>query len=413
MIGDVVALLAEIEDIGRDPARSGWSRHVFDPAERALVAWFRERARDLGLRLETDRNGNEWAWWGAPGAGAVAVGSHLDSVPGGGAYDGPLGVASALDAVQRLQREGFRPAVPIAVVVFIEEEGSRFGVACLGSKLFAGAIEATAAKALTDHTGQKFADAARAHGVDPDGLGRDDERLAGLSAFIELHVEQGRGLIDLEQPVAIASTILEHGRYRLTFTGEGNHAGATRMADRRDPTLAFATTAIAAARLASEAEAGHGEAARATFGRYVPVPGGANAIASRVEAWLDVRAPDAERLAALRDSILDAARSAATDMGGDVDIVEESFGPLVTFDLALRDRMKRVLAPGFGAVPELATGAGHDAGIIGEVLPTGMLFVRNPTGISHAPSEHSTDADCRRGVDALAAVLRDLAGATE
>ena len=135
-----------------------------------------------------------------------------------------------------------------------------------------------------------FADAAAAAGVDPAGVGRDDARLAELAAFVELHVEQGRGLADLGAPVAVASGILAHGRWRLRFTGEGNHAGATPMAGRRDP-LAAAAAAILAARAiaASHDDPLNGSNARATVGRLVPVPGGTNVIASRVDAWLDLR----------------------------------------------------------------------------------------------------------------------------
>ncbi len=147
---DVVELLAEIADVGRDAARGGYSRHVFEPAELELRAWFTRRAQALGLVVEPDRNGNLWACWGEPGPSTVATGSHLDSVPGGGALDGPLGVASALSAVARLKARGFAPARPIAVVAFAEEEGSRFGIACLGSKLMTGAVAPAAIAARPD-----------------------------------------------------------------------------------------------------------------------------------------------------------------------------------------------------------------------------------------------------------------------
>jgi beta-ureidopropionase / N-carbamoyl-L-amino-acid hydrolase len=168
---DVVTLLAEIADVGRDERRGGYSRHVFDAAETRLRQWFTGHALDLGLAVTPDGNGNLWAWWGSPGPGAVLTGSHLDSVPGGGAYDGPLGVASALAAVSSLKSAGSRPSRPFAVVVFAEEEGSRFGHACLGSKLAAGQLNAGVARGLTGPDGVTFADAALGAGVDPAGLG--------------------------------------------------------------------------------------------------------------------------------------------------------------------------------------------------------------------------------------------------
>jgi N-carbamoyl-L-amino-acid hydrolase len=411
---DVVDLLAEIADLGRDAARGGYSRHVFEPAELELRAWFTRRARALGLTVEPDGNGNIWAYWGERGPGAVGTGSHLDSVPGGGALDGPLGVASALSAVARLKARGFAPSRPVAVAAFAEEEGSRFGLACLGSKLMTGAVDPAAIAARTDAAGATFAQAAAAAGVALDGMGRDDERLAALGCFVELHVEQGRALADLGAPVAVASAILAHGRWRLTFTGEGNHAGATPMAGRRDPVVAASAAVLAAREIAAARDdpAG-GVNARATVGRLVPVPGGTNVIASRVDAWLDVRGDTDSAARALVTEICASIQLAAARHGCGVEITKESYLPEVTFDAELRRRLQTVLeeAAGPGGVPVLATGAGHDAGVLAAELPTAMLFVRNPTGVSHAPAETASDDDCRAGADALATVLAALAGA--
>ena len=404
---DVIDLLAEIEGIGVDPVRGGYSRFVFEPAELELRAWFTRRAAALGLTVEPDRNGNIWAYWGARGGGTIAVGSHLDSVPGGGALDGPLGVASALSAVARLQADGLTPSRPVAVVAFAEEEGSRFGIACLGSKLTAGAIAPESAGLLADAAGTTFADAAGSAGVDPAGIGRDDARLGELAAFVELHVEQGRALADLGAPVAVASGILAHGRWRLRFTGEGNHAGATPMAGRRDPLAAAAAAILAARAIAiSHDHPREGGNARATVGRLVPVPGGTNVIASRVDAWLDLRSDADASTRALLAEVVVAAEEAAAEHGCVLEVTEESYVDTVVFDPALRDRVAGLL----GGPPVLATGAGHDAGVLAAKLPTAMLFVRNPTGVSHSPFETASDEDCRAGVGALTAVLRDLTG---
>ena len=404
---DVVGLLGEIADIGRDSVRGGYSRHLFEPAELALREWFTRRAGALGLDVELDRNGNIWAYWGARGSGTITLGSHLDSVPGGGALDGPLGVASALSAVARLRGQGVVPARPVAVVAFAEEEGSRFGVACLGSKLMVGAIDPARAVELTDATGVTFAAAAAPVGLDPGGLGRDGERLASLAAFVELHVEQGRGLADMGAPVAVAASILAHGRWRLRFSGEGNHAGATTMRDRRDPVVAAAAAVLAARDIAARHDdPSHGTHGRATVGRLIPVPGGANVIASRVDAWLDVRGDSDASARALLAEIIDAIRDRAASYGCQVAVTEESYSGPVAFDADLRTR----LADALGGPPLLATGAGHDAGVLADILPTAMLFVRNPTGVSHSPLETASDDDCRAGVDALATVLRELLG---
>lgn len=398
-----LGLLREIADVGADSRRGGYSRHVFDDAERDLRDWFVERAHALGLAVETDRNANIWAWWGAPGSDAVVTGSHLDSVPGGGAHDGPLGVASSLAAVARLQERGFAPARPFALTVFAEEEGSRFGVACLGSRLLSGAIDPERAGALTDSSGRTFAEVAADAGYP--AIGRDDDALSRIGAFVELHVEQGRGLGSDGPPVALGSSILEHGRWRLDVRGQGDHAGTTAIADRRDPMLP-AAQAILAARAAASARSG----ARATIGRMEPMPGGTNVIASRVSAWLDVRADSERDTRAIVAEVADAVARAAAQEGCEASVVEESYSGEVRFDPALRDRLSELLAPRLGDVPVLPTGAGHDAGVLAARVPTAMLFVRNPSGISHAPQEGADDAAVEIGVDALADVLAGLTG---
>jgi N-carbamoyl-L-amino-acid hydrolase len=396
----VNGLLGEVSDVGRDGRRGGYSRHAFDRAESELRTWFIEQAVRRGLGVTTDRNSNLWAWWGKPGPNAVVTGSHLDSVPGGGAFDGPLGVASALDAVDRLREAGIEPSRPVAVVMFVEEEGGRFGVPCLGSRLMTGAIDADAARRLTDADGYTLAEAAAKAGFEPERFGPDDTALAGIGCFVELHVEQGRLLDRMagEHPVAVASSILAHGRWRFTVTGEGNHAGTTEIADRRDPMLPAAAAVLAARRAVVDTEG------RATIGRLVPVPGGSNVIASAVEFWLDARASSADQTRAIVRDVGTEVRDAATEEGCELTIREESYGDAVVFDPVLRDHLAGLL----GGVPAIPTGAGHDAGILATRVPTAMLFVRNPTGISHAPDEHAEPQDCVAGAQALATVLGEL-----
>lgn len=236
-------------------------------------------------------------------------------------------------------------------------------------------------------------------GADPARIGRDESALGRIGMFVELHVEQGKGLIDLNRPVAVADSILGHGRWRFRFRGQGNHAGATLIDDRNDPMLPAAQLVLAARRTAATTPDG-----RATVGRVVPNPGGTNVIASTVDVHLDARAPRGAR--SMVDDLTEQAREFASQEGCQVEVVEESFGDTVHFDPALRDRLRGVLDD----APALPTGAGHDAGVLAAEKPTAMLFVRNPTGISHAPEEHATAEDCEEGSHALARVLADLAG---
>ena len=324
---------------------------------------------------------------------AVLTGSHLDSVLDGGAYDGPLGVVSALAAVDLLRDRGFTPSRPIGVGVFVEEEGSRFGLACLGSRLATGAMTWDDARVLRDRDGVALEDAFAdvEHG--------DADLLADVGCFVELHVEQGRDLVDRDVPVGAASAIWPHGRYRFDFTGQANHAGTTRMEDRRDPMLTYAMTVLAAnkqARVSGQ---------RATFGRLDVRPNGTNAVPSAVTAWLDARAETPEHLDAMLADVERLAQERAGRDGTALTVTAESVSGAVHFDA---DLTARIAGP--GGWPVIPTMAGHDAGVLSSAgIPTAMLFVRNPTGISHSPDEHAETADCLAGVEALADTLERLA----
>ncbi|WP_312182060.1 allantoate amidohydrolase [Arthrobacter sp.] len=395
----VTTLLDAISGLGRDPVRGGYSRPVFSTAETDLRGWFLAEAEARGLAVETDRNGILWAWWGEPQRGALVTGSHLDSVPGGGAFDGPLGIAAALAAVDTLKQRGVQPNRSLAITVFPEEEGSRFGVACLGSRLLTGAIDPDTARNLRDADGITFADAARAAGLAPEHIGRDEDALARIGDFVELHVEQGRGLGEEGPAVAVGSSILGHGRWKLTVHGQGNHAGTTLMEDRADPMVAAAQI-ISAVQQTAAAQPG----ARATVGRLQAVPGGTNVIASRVELWLDARHEEDAVTAALVETIHGKAQKIAAFEGCSVTLTRESFSPTTTFDPALQRQLQLALPQ----APVLGTGAGHDAGILAGHVPAGMVFVRNPTGISHSPEEYVEDADADYSAEALADVLEAL-----
>jgi N-carbamoyl-L-amino-acid hydrolase len=398
----VSGLLQDISTVGRDTSRGGYSRPVFSGAETELRGWFIYQASRRGLDVHTDQNGIIWAWWdSATGArkDAVVTGSHLDSVPGGGEYDGPLGVASALIAVDILKARGLRPRRPLAIAVFPEEEGSRFGVACLGSRLLTGELDPDKARQLKHPDGNTYAEVAAANGQDPRLIGVDYTTLQQLGVFVELHVEQGRGLIDLNQPVAIGSSILGHGRWKLSIGGQGNHAGTTLMKDRRDPMIAAAKAVVGIRDIARKYRD-----ARATVGRLQPVPGGTNVIASRVDLWIDVRHPDDSVTAALIEAIRLNAQTIAAEEGCSASLTVESLSPTVHFDGGLRDRLKELLP----AAPVLDTGAGHDAGVLSSHVPTAMLFIRNPTGISHSPGELVEDWDAEAGGVALADSLAGL-----
>jgi len=402
--GDLLDAFAALAAIGHDPGGTGWTRLAWTDEDRAARAWFTGQAGSRGLDYERDRNGNLWAWWGDPGAGdALVVGSHLDTVPCGGAYDGALGVAAGFAAVSALGQRGLTPRRPVAVAAFADEEGGRFGLATFGSRLLAGALDPGQVLGRTDAGGVSVAEAVAADGLDPERLGPDPERLAGIGRVLELHVEQGRALADVPAPLGVATGIWPHGRWRLVADGRADHAGTTRLPDRHDPALV----------LARAIEAGREEAERhggvATIGRVEVHPNATNAIPGRITAWLDARAPRRIDLDALIDGWCAEVQAAAGRHGVTLAVQAESVSPAVSFDPELRGCLRAVLGRLGLPAPELPTAAGHDAGALAAAVPSGMLFVRNPSGASHTPVEGASDADCGTGVAALAAAIEELA----
>ncbi|HEY2642704.1 MAG TPA: allantoate amidohydrolase [Galbitalea sp.] len=392
----VGSLLGELSSVGVAPA-GGFTRLAWTAADSQCREWFVQNASARGLDVEVDRNGNLWAWshQHLPGK-ALVVGSHLDSVPNGGAFDGPLGVASAFAALDLLDDVGFRPTRPLAIVAFADEEGARFGVACSGSRLLTGSLDPDRLRALTDNDGVTAADAMRTMGLDARSAGADTERLTRIGEYLELHIEQGHlttsaGVDGLtpDAPLGLATEIWPHGRWRVDLLGQQNHAGTTRLADRRDPMLALARV-ILEVRRAAEANG-----VLATVGKVRVSPGAVNAIAGTASAWIDARG-DAEA----------SVRAAIAELQHDSGLlaIEESWTSATVFDEQFTESLASAIG---GELPRLPSGAGHDAGVLALAgIPSAMILVRNPSGISHAPEEFAEEDDAERGVVALAAAIR-------
>ncbi len=398
---------AQLEPVGLHHETGGYRRYAWTDADMSCREWFATNAENRGLSLETDGNGNLWAWWGNAGAGdAIVIGSHLDSVPDGGAFDGPLGVVSAFAATDALRGRGIVPLRPVAIAAFSDEEGARFGMSCVGSRLLTGQLTRERGLSLQDAAGINLERAMRTVGHDVDRVGPDPERLQRIGAFVELHVEQGhamiqgpqrsraRGLVEYGSPIGLATSIHPHGRWRFDLAGRADHAGTTALVDRDDPMLRLASLVTAARKHAYSA------GAVATVGRVIVEPNGVNAIPSLVRVWLDVRGPE-EGL--VRGVV------AQVEAAVGVEAVTESWTPEVEFDPDLRKRLARALKPTYGTVPELSTAAGHDAGILASSgVPSAMLFVRNPSGTSHSPVEYVEPADRYSGVHALTQIVQEL-----
>jgi hydantoinase/carbamoylase family amidase len=354
-----------------------------------LVAGWMEHA---GLDVSVDAAGNLFGRLaGTSAIEEVWSGSHLDSVPQGGRFDGALGVIAALEAVERLGPQDRT----LAVVAFRDEEGWRFGNGCFGSRALCGGL-ATAELETEDGAGISIAAAARSLGLGPvPASGWLDRPPA---AFVELHVEQGPVLAAQDVPLGIVTSIVGLARLRVAFEGQGGHAGTTPMEGRRDALVAAARFV-----LATKSAAEHRERAVATIGQLRVEPNAANVVPARVELLVDARAPDDEMLTSLADEIEAAAE------GGHVERLRRLQPAEMHPDVrsALRAALEDLGLP----AAELPSGAGHDAGILAAAgVPSAMLFVRSGAGgVSHSPDEHSDDADVALGVDALERALRRLA----
>ncbi len=379
--------------------RLAWSPELLEAYE-VVAGWM----GDLGLETEVDAAGNLLGRWQVGRGPAVLVGSHLDTVPRGGRLDGVLGVVAALHAVALLQDAGYEPDRPVWVAAFMDEEGTRFGTPLFGSRAFVGE-DLSALGARTDATGMTLRDAMAAWGFDLDRVG-EACRIGHVGQFLELHIEQGPVLEAEALELGVVTSIVGLLGYRVRLHGEANHAGTTPMSLRRDA-LAGAARVV----LALRDEARRSEGTTANVGRLTVEPGGANVVPGRVELTVDVRAATAERLAELDRFVASAVSCAAAKEGLRAEVEQTSSLAPLDLDPELVDAIERAAVAEGAATRRLASGAGHDAMVIGRYAPAGMLFAPSTGGISHSPAEETRPEHLDLAVRVLAAVLRDLSAA--
>ena len=355
----------------------------------ALSAW----ALELGLDAWVDAAGN---WHAAlpgptPDAPTFIIGSHLDTVPDGGKYDGLLGVALGLALAGTLKRGGATLPYRLEVLGFSEEEGVRFGVPFIGSLSALG--EAGSMLGLRDPAGVSVEEAMRDFGLDPARL--PDAALAGPHlGFLEFHIEQGPVLEAAGQPLGVVTALVGHHRLKITLTGRANHAGTTPMGLRQD-----ALTAAAEWMLAAETLARATPGLVATVGQLQVFPGASNVIPGRAELTLDLRHQD-DNLRAARLTELEAALHEIGDRRGVQTQAEVlTMIPAVPLDASLLAGLHRAAAETGLSAPELVSGAGHDAMIMSRAMPAAMLFLRTPGGLSHHPDEAVAPGDVQAALE--------------
>ncbi len=399
---------AEFGAIDADEGRGRTVRTGTDANRKArdrLVA----RLEAAGLDVEFDAVGNVLGTWTPPGVDPdvtpIVAGSHLDSVPEGGIFDGPLGVYGALEAVRSLRERDVTVDRPIGVVSFTEEEGARFGGGMLGSAVATGQLERTDALDVKDDDGVTLESALE--GIDYRGEGVIDA--SRWAAFLELHVEQDTRLEEAGIPAGIVTTVTGIAQATGRFAGEANHAGATAMDDRRDA-LAAASEFVLAVEEAGRTAARNGDnTAVATVGKATVSPNATNVVPGSVELGVDVRDVERESMERMFDGLDDALEEIEASRA-----VETEFERTLHVDPApMSEDCRRALRTGAEDVGvdsmAMHSGAAHDAMRVSRVTNAGMLFAPSRDGISHNPREWTDWADCATATRVLARGLETLA----
>lgn len=397
--------LMELGEIGKQIS-GGVSRYSFTPDEfraKELVAAYMKEA---GLAVREDAVGNligrrEGA---GPTAAAVLTGSHIDTVPDGGMFDGALGVLAAIEALQRMDEQGIQNVHPIEVIAFTDEEGSRFGFGMIGSRAVAGTLQPNDLE-QRDEQAISIAEAMRAAGLEPERIGEATKPPHEVKAYVELHIEQGRVLENLNEPVGLVTGIAGPLWQQFTLIGQAGHAGATPMHLRRDPLQA-------AAEILNYiyAEAKKYESAVATVGKLRALPGGVNVIPGEVQFSLDLRDIDEAERDQLEASIHAYSQQLCEKHGVELQIdMLQRVAPAPSSPAVQEAVAKAGRLAGLADLPHLASGAGHDGMQFSSLWPIGMIFVRSLGGISHNPKEWSSPEDCAAGTEVLYHTLLQLA----
>jgi len=409
-------LRADIEEnaaFGAVESDEGRGRTVLtgSEAERRAREHLVDRMEDAGLEVRIDAVGNVAGRWAPEGVDpetpAVAAGSHLDSVPHGGIFDGPLGVYAALEAVRSIRESDVDVTRPIEVVSFTEEEGARFEYGLLGSSVASGELPESEALALTDDEGVTLRERLEAIGF------HGDDRIdpSAWDAWLEIHIEQATELERADVPVGIVTAITGITNCRVEFRGDADHAGGTRMEERSDALVAASGFVEDVERIGREHAATEGGFAVATVGALSVEPGARNVVPGRVTHTIDVRDVDGD----VMDGIVADAEKSLARIERERHGIEASLERYRTVDpTPMSDRCRDALSAaaerrGIDAI-DLPSGGGHDTMRVAEHADVGMIFVRSRDGISHNPREWSDWDDCAAAADVLANVLVDVAG---
>jgi len=396
--------LSELAEIGKHE-EGGVARLSFTPEERAAKDLVASYMREAGLAVREDAAGNLFGRreGSDPGAPAVLVGSHLDSVLGGGDFDGPLGVIGGIEVLQIMDEEGVETERPVEVVAFTDEEGARFSLGMIGSRALTGELSQEDLR-HEDQDGVSVAEAMRGAVLDPARIGEAARSSDSLAAYLELHIEQGKVLEAEGLPVGVVTGIAGPVWLDLSFAGEAGHAGTTPMGARRDA-LAAAAEVVGII----EEEASATGSTVGTVGRIGARPGGINIIPGRVELSLDLRDIDGAVRDRVEGRIRERAGEACERRGIGLEFEELQRLPPAPCSAEIQAAIAAACEREGMRPFTLPSGAGHDGMHVAGLCPMGMIFVRSRDGISHNPKERSSPEDCEAGCKVLYSTVLDLA----
>jgi allantoate deiminase len=398
--------LQTLSQFGQHPA-GGISRFTFGEAHQSATFQTAGWMAEAGLEVFFDRWGNLYGR--TPGFEAedkvILTGSHLDSVPNGGDYDGPLGVISALEAVRLILENKIALSRPIEVISFIEEEGTTFH-GLMGSQLATGGIDDDEVGKIADRDGNHFLEVLNGvefpFPVDPRSHLR--ERVA---SYLELHIEQGRRLEDAGVPIGVVTGIAGPNFMRIQFTGRSDHAGATAYADRRDTLLAAAEVIVKVRELGVSRFTGKGHM---TVGRINVRPNAINVVAGETDFAVDFRAADAQTAIAMREAVEKQLRDTCNRHPVNYEIAQLESVPPVQTPRHIQEAIERGVAQAGAGSMSMVSWAAHDAMVMAKVTDAGMIFVPSKDGRSHCPEEYTEPEDIAAGIATLANALVELAG---
>ncbi|RST57600.1 Zn-dependent hydrolase [Siminovitchia terrae] len=398
--------LAELAQIGKTE-EEGVSRFPYTDKERQAKQLFSEWMKKIGLTVREDAIGNLLGRLEGeePALPVVLTGSHLDSVPNGGVFDGPLGCVSSLLAIKALIQSNIPLKRSIELVVFVDEEGARFNNSLFGSRTMMGEVKKEDLKRFKDKNGNVLYEAMQENGFDPEHISSAFRNPDEIHAFLELHIEQGKRLEAEEKNIGVVNGIAGPVWMSFVFYGETDHAGNTPMEYRKDTVAAAGEFILAVEKIPRK----YSETAVATVGKMHVFPNGTNVIAGKTELMVDARDIDENA----RDKILEALKSSAQRIaqkrGLSVEMKEEVKIPPVIVPDTIQDIIRSAAEKSGLTTITIPSGAGHDAMIMGKYVPSGMVFVPSHNGKSHSPEEWTFLSDCVSGVQVMKEALKQLA----